>query len=299
MARAWFLVVLLALALPQAARADARADQLTTLINRARAAGGASPLARSAALDAAAQAHSLDMVVHNYLDHTGFDASQPQERAERAGYHVPPHSGWIVVEVISAISDDPAEPVDWWFNQSPDVHGRVLRDPRWREMGVGYAEGGEYGHYWTVLVGCRPGALATVVLDGKSYEQSERCGDPASVPPSLTVSVTAASDLEVRWAGIASPTERDWLGLYRVGDPDGSYLRWEYVSCSSTPLVARASGWCWLRVPAGQGVATYEVQLHSNDSTSERLASSGPVAVTGSAAATSNEGPEQFLATSR
>src|SRR6266540_1001271 len=58
------------------------------------------------------------------------------------------------VEVISGISEDPAGPVDWWLNQSPAVHGRALRDSRWREIGVGYAEGGEYGHYWTVLVGC-------------------------------------------------------------------------------------------------------------------------------------------------
>jgi len=299
MPRVLFLVGLLLLALPHAASADARADQLTTLINRARIEGAAAPLARSATLDAAAQAHSLDMVAHNYLDHTGSDGSQPQERADRAGYHVPPQSGWIVVEVISAISDDAAGPVDWWLNQSREIHGKVLRDPRWRDIGVGYAEGGEYGHYWTVLVGCRPGVLSNVVVDGKSYEQSERCGDPAAVPTSLSVVAGAGPELEVRWSGIAEPSERDWIGLYRLGDTDGSYLTWEYVSCGSTPLVARPGGWCWLRVPSGAREGSYEVRLHPKDSQTERLASSGPVAVTGSVTAASNLGPEQGLATSR
>ncbi len=276
MARALLAMVLL-LVMATPAHAEDRTDQLGTLINRARVDRGVLPLARNAALDQAATAHSKDMVEHNYLDHTGADGSEPQQRADRAGYHVPPHSAWIVVEVISAISDEPAGPLDWWLNQSPEVHGKVLTDPRWREMGVGYADGGEYGHYWTVLVGCRPGVLPTVVLDGKTYEHSERCGDPESVSPSLTVQALPGGDFEVRWSGIAQPTERDWIGLYRPGDADGSYMSWEYVSCGTAPLMARGTGWCWLSVPAGLQQSGLEVRLHSNDSM-QVLASSGPVA---------------------
>src|SRR5689334_12105884 len=116
------------------------------------------------------------MVQHNYLDHTGSDGSEPQQRADAAGYHVPANSAWIVVEVISAISGEPQGPVDWWLND--DQHARVLLNPRWREIGAGYAQGGEYGNYWTALVGCRPGVLPTVSLDGVSYTHSEECGDP-------------------------------------------------------------------------------------------------------------------------
>src|SRR5205085_2515386 len=126
------------------AQSEPRTDQLATLLNQARVERGLLPLSRNGALDAAANEHSLDMAAHNFLDHPGSDGSEPPDRADRAGYHVPPHSGWIVVEVISAISGDPAGPLDWWLNQSPDVHGKVLTDPRWREMGVGYATGGEF-----------------------------------------------------------------------------------------------------------------------------------------------------------
>src|SRR5438067_1848032 len=95
-----------------------KSNALVEKINRARIQVGVLPLARSPELDAAAQAHSVDMVQHNYLDHTGSDGSEPQQRADKAGYHVPGNSGWIVVEVISAMSADPQGPVDWWLNQS-------------------------------------------------------------------------------------------------------------------------------------------------------------------------------------
>src|SRR5205085_3935845 len=143
-------------------------------------AAGALPVARSPELEAAAQAHSQDMVQHNYLDHTGSDGTEPQDRA---GYHVPPQSGWIVVEVISAISGDPQGPLDWWLNSDPEVHGKAVLNRRWREIRVGYAEGGEYGHYWTAMFGCRPGVLPTVTVDDTSYATKEECGDPGQSPP--------------------------------------------------------------------------------------------------------------------
>jgi hypothetical protein len=278
------LLVMLCVASP--ASAANNRDELGTLINRARVEHGLGPLARSSELDTAAQAHSQDMVARNFLDHTGSDGSQPQERAQRAGYRVPSESGWIVVEVISAISGEPAGPLDWWLNQSPDVHGTVLLNPRWREMGVGYAEGGEFGHYWTVLVACRPGVVPMVVVDGKTFETTEQCGDPAAVPATVSVSPTATfsgAEVEVRWSGISEPSDRDWLGLYRTGDPDGVYLAWEYVSCGKMPLSARATGWCWLQVPGGLAEGRYELRLHADDSM-KQLASSAPVAVTGTTA---------------
>src|SRR5438876_2686943 len=201
-----------------AAVPDARTNELATLINRARVERGTHPLARSVELDSAADAHSQDMALHEYLDHPGSEGSTPQERAERAGYHVPPQSGWIVVEVISAISPDPAGPLEWWLNQSPAVHGQALMDPRWREMGVGYAASGEFGNYWTVLLGCRPGVLPTVQLDGRTFASGEKCGD-AGATTRLSAMQTG-NDLEVRWSGIPSPAQRDWLGVYRSTDAD-------------------------------------------------------------------------------
>src|SRR6267378_744309 len=175
------LAVLLIGSLPTAGASDPKAltDDLVLRINRARVAAGLLPLARAPELDTAAQAHSADMVAHNYLDHTGWDGSEPQQRAEQAGYKVPPQSGWIVVEVISAISGEPQGPVDWWLDEGVQ-HRPVLLNPRWREIGAGYAAGGAYGNYWTALFGCRPRVLPAVVLDGSSYTPTEQCGDPQS-----------------------------------------------------------------------------------------------------------------------
>jgi uncharacterized protein YkwD len=262
-----------------------KTDELVLLINRARVAAGVLPLARNDALDAAAQAHSLDMVQHKYLDHTGSDGSEPQDRADKAGYHVPPRSAWIVVEVISAISADPQGPVDWWLNQSPDEHGRVLLNPRWREIGAGYAEGGEYRNYWTALFGCRPGVLPTVSLDGTTYTHTEECGDPsvaaavqhAAPPPTPTPALVAptprlaarqdAATITVTWTDVARPSSTDWFGIYRPGDSDRAYQDWSYVACGKLAEQARASGSCSLPVPtslAGAGTH-YQIRLFSNN----------------------------------
>ena len=189
-----FVVVLVSASISTVSANDPKVltDDLVLRINRARVVAGVLPLARAPELDAAAQAHSADMVAHNYLDHTGFDGSEPQQRAEQAGYKVPPQSGWIVVEVISAISAEPQGPVNWWMDEGVQ-HRPVLLNPRWREIGAGYAEGGEYGNYWTALFGCRPAVLTAVVLDGTSYTPTEQCGDPQSEAATTAAATATAS----------------------------------------------------------------------------------------------------------
>jgi cysteine-rich secretory family protein len=291
------LLLLSVLLLPTSARSASQTDDLVERINRARIEAGVLPLARSTELDAAAQTHSADMVQHDYLDHTGSDGSEPQQRAAQAGYRVPPDSAWIVVEVISAISADPQGPVDWWLNES-EQHSRVLLNPRWREVGAGYASGGEYGNYWTALFGCRPGVLPSVSFNGNTYTPHEECGDPTegaalaptyAATPAPTVSPTrvptliptpvptlvptpvphvalsvapgaGAGVVSVRWNGISQPRPTDWIGVYRPGDADAAYLSWSYVGCSTEPLDARALGACTLVLPTGSSGA-FEVRL--------------------------------------
>jgi uncharacterized protein YkwD len=146
------------------------------LINVARVDAGRMPLVEAPELAAAAQSHSDDMIARNYLDHNAPDGSDPQTRAVRNGYLVPPRSGWIVVEVISAQSSEPTGPVNWWLRGDPAGHGRVLLNPRWREFGGGYGRGGAYGNYWTVDFGCRPNVVPAIVFDGVPYEHTEACG---------------------------------------------------------------------------------------------------------------------------
>jgi cysteine-rich secretory family protein len=322
--RLWVLLLALPLVLTSAPAGaqengtSTRLDRVVDLINRERVSDGLLPLARSTELAQAAQAHSVDMVQHNYLDHTGFDGSQPQDRADRAGYHVPPSSGWIVVEVISAISADPQGPVDWWMSDSQ--HQKVLLNPRWREIGAGYAQGGDYGNYWTVLVGCRPGVLPTVVLDGVTYTHTEECGDPSvgaatataqaalarptaqatstAVPPStptpppgaaapnvsLSVNAPAASAgsvVSVQWRGIASPDSTDWIGLYRPGDANTAYIAWQYVGCAEVPLDARPLGSCNVVIPPGLASGGYEFRIFRSN-TYQPLTTPVPMQITGS-----------------
>jgi uncharacterized protein YkwD len=160
---------------PAESAAQAKTEELALLLNRARIAAGVRPLLRNAPLDTAARLHSRDMAEQGYLDHTAMDGSEPMDRAIRHGYNALPGTGWIVVEVISAISAEPVGPLNWWLQVSPAVHGRVLKNPRWREMGLGYAAGGPYGNYWTVLVGCQPDILPAVLVDGQLFQHSEDC----------------------------------------------------------------------------------------------------------------------------
>lgn len=180
------------------------AEELAGLVNRARVSAGQKPLAISAELERAAQDHSRDMAANDFLDHQGSDGSTPQERAVRAGYRVPPGRGWLVVEIISAISDQPAGPLAWWTQESPAVHGRVLLHPRWREMGVGYVQGGRYGNYWTVLFGCRPGVLPTVELDGTTYQHTEDC-DTGEPPAADAGDASASAAVSVAGVQVAGP----------------------------------------------------------------------------------------------
>ncbi len=305
--------MLLAASIPSVSANDPKVqtDELVLGINRARVAAGLLPLARAPELDTAAQAHSADMVAHNYLDHTGFDGSEPQQRAEQAGYKVPPQSGWIVVEVISAISAEPQGPVNWWLDEGAQ-HRPVLMNPRWREIGAGYAEGGAYGNYWTALFGCRPGVLPAVVLDGSSYTHTEQCGDPQSeaalaatpvlsavtatpvvtatpstpmptaTPPLALVTnprLAAAGDsVNVRWSGLVAAQGTDWIGLYRPSDGDSAYLNWSYVGCATVPLDARPMGSCNLTLPRSLSPGTYEFRMF-RDNAFSRLRTSPPVLV--------------------
>jgi hypothetical protein len=101
--------------------------------------------------------------------------------------------------------------------------------------------------------------------------------------PTLTVSpttVAAGASITATWSGIASPTARDWIGLYAPGTANSAYRAWLYVSCSQVAGAARASGSCSFPIPGSLAAGTYELRLFTNDS-STRLATSPGFTVTG------------------
>ncbi len=177
-----------------------REDRLALLLGRARVWAGVLPLGRSPALDRAALAHAQDMVARGYMEHDAPDGSTPGTRAAREGYDAPPGGAWIVVETISAISDEPDGALGWWL--SDGLHRRVVLRATWREMGVGFALGGPYGRFWVALFGCRPSVLPPVLLDGVLTIPDEGCdrmGNAFGPVQSVRVADTSAAAQDQDW----------------------------------------------------------------------------------------------------
>jgi hypothetical protein len=188
-----------------------REDRMALMVGRARVSAGLLPLARSPQLDKAAIAHAQDMAARGYMDHDAPDGSSPQSRAAVAGYNTPARSAWLVVEAISAISDDPESALGWWLSDS--VHRRVLMHGFWREMGVGFVQGGPYGRFWVGEFGCRPNVLPPVLLDGMLDIPTESCAtasDAFGPVQSVRVGDSSAAAQGQDWS--AYTAQQPWPG---------------------------------------------------------------------------------------
>jgi hypothetical protein len=107
----------------------------------------------------------------------------------------------------------------------------------------------------------------------------------SSVPTTLNASPTSASPGQVAtatWAGIASPSASDWIGLYSAGSTDTQYLSWKFVSCSTAPGAPTASGSCGFLLPTSLSSGTYQFRLFANN-TFTRIATSNTFTVSNNA----------------
>ena len=142
--RAVLLSTLLMACLP-AARADPLSAQeldLYQAINAARITNGVASLSLNDALVTAAQGHSVDMRDNGFLSHTGSDGSSFYDRVTAQGYDAA-----IAGELVAAGAPSGTAAVNLWLGDAP--HSDVLLYAGWQDVGVGYANGGTYGHYWT------------------------------------------------------------------------------------------------------------------------------------------------------
>lgn len=155
--RDWRIV--LARPLISANLGDARAEgqRLLELINGARAQArqcgeqsfaSAGPLTWNDTLAEVALGHSRAMANQNFFSHRGRDGYTPADRAELGGYN-----GRVIGENLAAGLDQPQEVLNGWLN-SPS-HCSTLMDPRFSELGAGYAidPNSDAGIYWTGLFG--------------------------------------------------------------------------------------------------------------------------------------------------
>ena len=127
--------------------ADAWGDMLDA-VNEARLSGAScggdalppvAPLAWSARLAQAAQAHADDLATHDLLSHTGSDGSGPGDRVAGAGY------AWSVVgENIARYQSTVEGVLDDWL-ASPE-HCLQIMDPGFVEMGAA-----ERDRYWVLV----------------------------------------------------------------------------------------------------------------------------------------------------
>ena len=144
--------------LPQVATAAPTfAQQVVSLINQERTSHGCQPLHVSPQISAAAQAHSQDMALNDFVGHIGSDGSSIGERFTRAGY------GWrMAAENIAAGQATPETVVASWMSSS--THRANILNCALRDIGVGYyyqpddqpnvrlsngQTGGPFRSYWT------------------------------------------------------------------------------------------------------------------------------------------------------
>jgi uncharacterized protein YkwD len=103
--------------------------------------GAAGPVAWNGRLERAAEAHTVDMVIHAYFAHVGTDGSSVGDRVSRVGYD------WRRVgENLARANRTAPEVVQLWLD-SP-AHCANLMHPGFSEMGV-YEQDG----YWTQVFG--------------------------------------------------------------------------------------------------------------------------------------------------
>ena len=114
--------------------------------NAERARHGLRALSVDQRLAAAAQAHSADMVRRAFFAHESPDGRQVWDRAVAAGY-----AYRKVAENIAAGQRTAEEVVRGWMG-SPGHRANIL-DGDLTQIGVGRADGGSYGVYWTQVFG--------------------------------------------------------------------------------------------------------------------------------------------------
>ena len=122
-------------------------EQIFILTNQERINHGVQPLIWDAALARAARAHSRDMAVNNFADHTGSDGLRPGARAVREGW-----AGRGATENIApggVGSSTPRNRIDGWMN-SPGHRTNIL-EPIATHIGVGVYFISENGNVTRVL----------------------------------------------------------------------------------------------------------------------------------------------------
>ena len=118
------------------------ARQVLALVNAEREKAGVPALSLSAELSSIATLKSKDMVENNYFSHDSPTYGSPFDMLQKYGVHYR-----AAGENIAAGQRTPQEVMQAWMNSSG--HRANILNANFDKIGVGYAEGGSYGVYWT------------------------------------------------------------------------------------------------------------------------------------------------------
>ncbi|WDF04713.1 SafA/ExsA family spore coat assembly protein [Shouchella hunanensis] len=119
-------------------------QEVVRLVNAERAKHGLQPLKENWELSRVARFKSADMRDKNYFSHTSPTYGSPHQMIRDFGIQYRA-SG----ENIAAGQTTAQAVFNSWMNSSG--HRQNILSPTYTEIGVGYAEGGSYRHYWTQM----------------------------------------------------------------------------------------------------------------------------------------------------
>lgn len=130
---------------PRPAAAHDRAaveGELLELINKARTSRGLHRVDIQGALDRAAIAHSRQMISKDYFSHDSAGGTSLGVRLRRAGYGRSGYTSWSVGEVLgwgTGTAGTAQAIMKAWMNSTG--HRRTILRRRWRDVGIGCAQG--------------------------------------------------------------------------------------------------------------------------------------------------------------
>ena len=150
--------------LPEVSNLELIRTAVLCLVNRERAQNGLAPLSTNAALQAAAEGHSEEMIAADYFEHISPSGLTPVERIRMAGYFPSPELGYVIGENIAwgtlSLSTPQAIVAAWMA--SPGHRANIL-ESRYVETGIaavpqvpaslsGGSSGATYAQEFGVLV---------------------------------------------------------------------------------------------------------------------------------------------------
>jgi uncharacterized YkwD family protein/spore coat assembly protein SafA len=130
--------------IPELGEVKSAEEQVAALVNQERSKHGLQPLKLNWELSRVARYKSQDMIDKNYFSHTSPTYGSPFTMIKNFGI-----SYRAAGENIAAGQKTPQEVMNAWMNS--EGHRKNILSSQYTEIGVGYAKGGSYGHYWTQM----------------------------------------------------------------------------------------------------------------------------------------------------